>query len=300
MTKKYIGIVIEGIEDIAAEEVRGKIKEKRRIIFEKLLKNYTTIDTVYELEEEYIFTDQENLIERIQKKKWAIKDPFRVTCKREGSHLFTANDIEKEVGAVIYNQGHKVSLKEPKTTIFVDIQDNKCALGTLIQEDAEKRAYRVRRNNTGISASLAAAVIRSAKVAPEETIFDPYCKDGVVAIEAINLGSKQVYANDLNENNLRNAQINAKMAKVNIAWEVPTTVDYIITNLWVPAKAEESKEYAIRFLEASKEKVKKKLILITNWKGLEKRIPDAWLLEEKRIIKRGEVSNYVFYLKRSG
>src|SRR3989338_7313569 len=298
MTKKYIGIVIEGIEDIAAKEVQGKRKEKGRILFEELKKEYATVDTVYEVEEEYTFTDQEDLLEQIQKKKWVIEEPFRVTCKRQGDHLFNANDIEKEVGALIYEQGHKVSLKEPKTILFVDIQDNKCKLGRLIQDNLDKRAYRVRRNNTGISASLAAAVLRDANFPEEETLFDPYSKDGVLVIEAKKLGSKQVYANDFNENNLRNAKINAKMAKISIEWQSPVTVDNIITNLWVPARIEKSKEYAIQFLEESKNRVKKRLILITNWKELEKEIPKGWIMEKKRIVNRVEV-NYVFYLKRS-
>ncbi len=294
----YIGIVLEGIEDIAAAEVKGKIKEKGRITFEKLKKEYEVIDTVYEYDDEFTFETQEDILERIKKRKWKIEEPFRVTCRRKGQHLFSGNDIEKDVGEVIHELGYAVSLKEPKTIVYVDIQDNKCILGKLLGNELEKRAYRIRRNNAGISASFAAAAIKISKISPEESMYDPYAKDGVIAIEAARQGIKKIYATDQDENNLRNAKINAKMAKVNIHWEEISEVDYIITNLWVPARQERSKEYAIHFLEKSEDKVKKKLIVVTNWIGLEKRIPEGWSVEEKRMIQNAEIKNYIFVLKR--
>ncbi len=297
----YIGIVTEGIEDIAAQEVQGKIKSKGRIIFEKEKKEYCTVDTVYELEEEFTFEDQEDIREKVEKKQWQIKEPFRVTCRREGKHLFTANDIERDLGELIHEQGYAVSLKEPKTTIYVDIEENMCRIGKLVEDDLDKRAYRVRRGSTAISASLAAAMIKIAEITPEDSMLDPLCKDGVIAIEAARQGIKNIAATDTIENNVRNAKINAKMAKVNINWEPKKeNVEYVITNLWVPAKFEGAKQFAGKFLEWQKEKVEKKIIILTNWTGIEKKIPEGLVIEAKRLVKRGEIKNYIFILgKRS-
>ena len=292
-------MVTEGIEDIAAEEVHGTIKEKRRILFEKEAREYLTLDTVYELEEEFTFENQEDILNAVRKKKWDIKEPFRVTCQRVGNHLFTANDVEKDIGELIHEQGYAVSLKEPKTVVFVDIQDNKCSVGKLVKNNIEKRAYRVRRNSTAISASLAAAIIKIAKINSEESMLDPLCKDGVLAIEAALQGIQEVHAEDPLENNVRNARINAKMAKVKIDWEPKEEmIDYIITNLWVPAKFENAKQFAISFLEKNKKRIRKKMIIITNWSGLEKKMPKDLKIEEKRVIKRGEIKNYIFCLTK--
>ncbi len=300
MGKKYIGIVTEGIEDIAAEEVKGSIKEKRRILFEKEAKQYLTIDTVYELEEEFTFETQEDILNAVTKKKWDIVEPFRVTCRRVGNHLFTANDIEKDLGELIHEQGYVVSLKEPKTIVYVDIEEDTCRIGKLVQDDIEKRAYRVRRSSTAINASLAAAVIKIAKITSEESMLDPLCKDGVIVIEAAKQGIKKIYAADTIENNVRNAKINAKMAKVEIAWEPKEEkVDYVITNLWVPAKFEKAKQFAVSFIAKQKEKVNKKMIIITNWKGLERKMPEGLKVEEVRLVKRGEIKNYILVLGKN-
>ena len=149
-------------------------------------------------------------------------------------------------------------------------------------------------------ASLAAALIKIANPKPEESIFDPYCKDGVIVIEAALLGSKEIYAQDVVENNIRNAKINAKMAKVNIAWENPQKqVDYLITNIWVPALQPRSKEKIAQMLEENKEKVKKKVLMLTNWKNAEKSIGKEWNVEEKRTITRGLIRNYLFILRKN-
>ena len=79
MAAAYIGITMEGIEDIAAEEVQGKKKERRRVVFEKEQEEYKTIETIYESYKEFSFITREDILEKAQKMKWIIKQPFRVT-----------------------------------------------------------------------------------------------------------------------------------------------------------------------------------------------------------------------------
>ena len=123
--KRFVGIVIEGIEDIAAEEVEGQMKEKGRILFDKEKSEYKTIDIVYECDEEFSFETEEDVLNQIEKKKWQIESPFRVTCRREGEHLFKATDVERDIGEIIYEQGYKVDLEPTRTTVFVDFREKK-------------------------------------------------------------------------------------------------------------------------------------------------------------------------------
>lgn len=291
---KYIGIVTEGIEDIAAEEVKGKKKEKQRIQFEEEKEEYKTIELIYEFIEEFEFNEKEDILEKIKTIKIPLQDPFRVTCRREGAHLFIANDIEKEVGEMIHEQGHPVSLKEPKTTVFLDIKGQKCSVGLLVKKDLEKRGYRVRRNASAIDACLASAVIKIANPEKDESIFDPLCKDGVIGIEAALRGYRKVYASDIFENNIRNAKINARMAKVELNWREPEEKsDYIVTNLWVPGKYEGAKRRAQELIKEWRTKINKKVVIVTNWKNLEK-VMEGYKIEEKRAVQRGEVKNYIF------
>lgn len=111
----------------------------------------------------------------------------------------------------------------------------------------QKRDYKARLNPASINACLAAAMIRFAGTKPQHILVDPFCKDGVIIIEAALIGIKKVYGIDESMNNVKNARINAQLAKTDISigkaevdWLDTKfekhSVDRIITNPPFPAR----------------------------------------------------------------
>lgn len=254
---KAVAVTLKGIESIAAEEIKEIIKTKTRkitdgrILFEakslKPLEKARTITKLYEYLKHFTFEKEEDIYAKAKKIRLPIKKNFVVRCYREGEHSFRSKNIESKVGEIIFKKGHKVKLKNPETTIYVEIIQNSCIIGVLHKKDMQKREYRIRPCAASINACLAAAMIRIAKCQKNHLIVDPFCKDGIIIIEAALKGITKVYGFDESLNNVKNARINTQLAKTNIdiskaeADWLDTkfdkgSVDRIITNPPFPAK----------------------------------------------------------------
>lgn len=254
---KAIAVTLTGIEDVTSEEIKGiiKVKTKKitdgRILFEtktlKPLEKARTITKLYQYITHFTFKNEEDIYKKAKKLKMPIKKNFAVRCYREGEHDFKSKNVEYGLGEIIFERGNKVNLEKPTTTVYVEIIQDTCIIGILYKKDMQKRKYKVRLNPASINASLAAAMIRLAETKPQHVLVDPFCKDGVIIIEAALMGVKKVYGLDESMNNVRNARINSQMAKVNISinkTEVDwldtkfekQSVDRIITNPPFPAR----------------------------------------------------------------
>jgi len=260
---KTVAVTLKGIEEIAMEEikeiVRTKIKKltEGRIFFEtknfKPLEKARTITKIYKYLAHFTFKKEEDIYAKAKKIKFPIKKNFVVRCHREGKHTFKSKNIEAKVGEIIFKRGHKVKLKNPETTIYIEIIQNNCIIGILYKKDMQKRKYKIRLNPASINACLAAAMIRLAKCKKNHLVIDPFCKDGVIVIEAALKGIKNIYGLDESLNNVRNARINAQLAKTKIniiKAEVDwldtkfekNSVDRIITNPPFPSKHKNKQE----------------------------------------------------------
>jgi len=260
---KAVAVTIKGIEPLASEEIKEIVKTgtktltEGRILFETKtfnpLEKARTIEKLYEYLSHFKFKTEEEIYERAKKIKFPIKKNFAVRCHREGKHTFRSKDIEAKIGEIIFERGCKVNLKNPGTTVYVEIIEDNCIIGILYKKDMQKRKYKVRLNPASINACLAAAMVRLAKAKKEHTIIDPFCKDGVIAIEAALKGIKNVYGFDESLNNVKNARVNAQLAKVNVSIRKAEidwldtkfekqTVDRIITNPPFPAKHKNKSE----------------------------------------------------------
>lgn len=254
---KAVAATLRGIEDVAIQEIKeiAKIKAKKitdgRIVFEtkqlKKLEKARTITKLYWLLNHFKFKTLEDIYKEAKKLKYEIKKSFVVRCCREGKHSFKSKDVEAKIGEIIFKKGNKVDLKKPETTIYVEIIDSNCFIGVLYKKDMQKRKYRLRHSAASINACLAAALIKIAQCKKNDKILDPFCKDGVIAIEAALQGIKNIYCFDESLNNIKNAKINAQLAKTKISFEKAgidwldtkfkkNLIDRIITNPPFPAK----------------------------------------------------------------
>ncbi len=297
----YIATTVKGIEDIAEKELKGKTVASGRVSFGKIVENAKSVHRVIELLDEFTFSDFGDLCEKASKVKFAFKGSFKVECFREGEHGFRSPDVGKAVGAFLRSKGLVSSFKDPKNVVVIDIVGNKCFAGILVEENLCRRGYRVRFNNQSIHSCVAYAIVKLSGIKKNETLLDPFCKDGVIAIEAYLDGIKKVHAFDSNKNNVRNANINAAMAKIplkfkqyDLSWAntlfKEKSVDYIITNLFLSKRDRDAGQRTSDLFEQANYVVKKGLTLITNKPDPVKSRLKHFKLDSERIIAVGGMS----------
>ncbi len=232
-----VAVCLKGTEDIIAKDLNGEKLIDGRVIFDES-KNVGGVNKIYSLIDNFKFKDYNNLIEKISKLKFKFKGSFRVDCDRAGEHDFDSSMIERGVGEIIYKKGFKVDLKEPKNRILVDIINKDCLVGFLEKDKLCKRDYRVRISNQGLNACLAYCML---KILGKGDLIDPFCRDGVIAIEAAKLKLGRVYAWDSNENNLKNTKTNAQLAGVKLNFTSLEKVKNINVATFLPVVTERSK-----------------------------------------------------------
>lgn len=228
----YIAYCPYGLEELMIKETKGEKAAPKRVEFSKI-KELKTPQTIYKLITKFDFKTKKDILNKVKSlNPDFIKKDFVVRCKREGKHDFNSNEIERNAGEIIYEQGYKVNLKS-KTIIYIDIIDKKCFIGLLIKQDNYKRDYKIRTSPQGITPGLANCLLEFANPKPKDRILDQFCTDGTLLIEASLRGLKNLHGID-NANNIRNAEINSKLAKtrINLTQTWPKTkIDRIITKL---------------------------------------------------------------------
>jgi len=228
MEQEYIALTINGLEDISINEIKEilKVPVKKvvleRILFktkdiQKLISKTHSLNTVYQLINYFKFKNKNEILNKVKDINFDfIKKDFLVRCKRVGEHKFDSMEIEKSIGEIIFHQDHKVNMENPEILIYIDIIDNLCFIGVLIKKDLCKRDYRVRICSASINACIAYSLLKIAESKKEDVILDPFCKDGIIPIEAYLSGYKKIKASDETFFNVKSSKINAKIAKAKI------------------------------------------------------------------------------------
>jgi putative N6-adenine-specific DNA methylase len=109
-----------------------------------------------------------------------------------GDRFLTTNAISKAVRLAIENvfknTGNpipKVDLTEPDVRIVAFVRQGKCSISVDTSgKSMHKRGYRALPHPAPIKETLAAAVLRLAGYNGKETLYDPMCGSGTIAIEA--------------------------------------------------------------------------------------------------------------------
>jgi len=254
---KAVAVALKGTEKIASEEIKELVKAKTkkitdgRLLLEtktlKKLEKARTIRKLYSYIKHFKFKEEKEIYKKAEKLDYPVKKTFVVRCERTGNHKFRSGNIEAKIGEIIFKRGNKVKLKNPETTIHLEIVENTCIIGILHKKDMQKRDYRVRLSQASLNACLAASMARFSEIKKNHTIVDPFCKDGTIAIETGLQGVKKIYCLDESLNNIRNTKINSKLAgiklettKAEVDWLdtqfKKATVDRIITMPPCPSK----------------------------------------------------------------
>ncbi len=303
----YLAITLKGLEAITAQELKGKILYEGHVMFSKL-KEAKTANTILQLLDAFEFETVKDIEKHAAKLSIKFKKPFRAECAREGTHNFKSIEVEQEIGKILFKKGNTVDLKNPKEIFYVSILNNKCCFGIVKYDHLCKRIYRVKRNNQSISACLAHALLLLANIKKSDIVLDPFCKDAVIPIEAALYGIKKIYAFDALKNNIRNAEINMKMAKVKINLEnfdvswldtkfKEKNIDYIITNIFIGRRDEEPEKIVKEFFYQAKFIVKKGIVLVTNKPELIKRY-NEFTIEQEIPVTIGDMHYAIFKIKR--
>ncbi|MDP3728504.1 MAG: THUMP domain-containing protein [bacterium] len=215
---KYIAICPKGLEDITQKEIKeildvlSKVVLPGRVLFStsslaKLLKKTQSIIKVYSLQQEC--SDLKEI------KVFSVITPFRVVCSRFGEQSFNSQDVEKIIGEKFHKGGNSVDLKNPKSIVFIDIIDEKIFVGVdQTPELLSKRKYRVKIHNQSLNACIAYGLVRLSGYNAKKILLDPFCRDGIISIEALIYKKGKVIAYDSLFPNVRSTEINATLAKV--------------------------------------------------------------------------------------
>lgn len=204
------------------------------------------------------FKELKDLIKKIKEVdlKNHLVENFTVTCTRTSQEAFTSQEIKVEVvKAIVKKYGLEVDHKNPKTVVHLEIVGQLCLVTLSSLKESGKRRYKVRSATGSISAPLANALLDIAKIKPKEILFDPFCKDGTLAIEAKLRGIEEVYISDPKTTSVYSAKVNATIAQVTLQEGQPKKIDKIITILPSPSKrrSESSAKKLIESLPPVKE-----------------------------------------------
>ncbi len=291
----FIGTTVIGLEESAIKETNGQLKSEGRVSFEKYPKNPLTIDTIYELVTSFKFKDLKDIKNKIKETDIILSGTYKCMCKRTGNQEFNSMILEHEIGKIIdqKNENLEYSRDDPKTIIYIDVLDTTLSLGILKERNLSKREYRFHLNNQTMPTLIAACTIKYLNIKENESLLAIDCKDGIVPIEAT-LQNIEIIAQDSNPNNIRNAEINSKLAKKDINFQlknidqIEASPDYIITQIIFSKDKKGPHKKINDIFQFAKNNMKKKLAIITNHpEDIKIFCPKEIKISEEKTIKHG-------------
>jgi len=323
---KYIAIVIKGLEDIAIKEIKEILGVPAKKVYEgrlefttkdvdKLIKKTQSIVKVYEKWGALKFKSLEDIQKYVDGLDLTVDKKFRIACHREGEHDFNSQTLEREIGKLV---GGKHDLKDPDEIVFVDVQDNNLFMGLdLTKTLLSKREYRIKISNQSINVCIAYSMVRLSGYDGKKNLLDPFCKDGVIIIEAALYKKGNINGFDELFHNIRSCEINSKLAKINKEINLSRTdvewldtkfkegeVDCIVTIVPYPSKHVPEKKvkkvynqffYQLKYILNKKSKV----VIIGQNLDLFKEMLSDFKIKEERIVKTGGLEQeIVVFMKR--
>lgn len=205
---KILATGFKGLEKIHESEIKEKIKAKilesreGKVVFEANIKNVykalislLTINRLYWVLIEREINELEKIYEVVKNFDFSFIDKskkFAVKSVRKGFHDFTSLDVNRVIGKAIidsyYNSFHKklkVDLENPDIIFKAYLIDNFFRLTINITgESLHKRGYRSVKHPAPLKPTLAACLVRIAKIKDKEKILDPFCGTGTILFES--------------------------------------------------------------------------------------------------------------------
>ncbi len=149
---------------------------------------------------------------------------FAVEAERIGEgHDYTSMDIARTVGQAVVDgaassgKNVTVRLNSPQYTVYAEVDDDVFRAGLLVsgERSMHRRRYKVYDHPAALKPTLAYSMLRLAEARDGETVMDPMCGGGTVAIEAgLLLESSRIICLERNRAYLRGAVMNAHAARL--------------------------------------------------------------------------------------
>ena len=330
-----------GIEDLASEEIEAKLEAniveqrtgKGRVIASVPPRNLDLIETLRSIHRARILLYRGEIcgskeclntlrdtIRKSQITRYVNPHlPFAIRAERVGSHDYSSLDIARVAGdAVIeairdlYGERPPVDLDYPSVIVVVDVIDNELYVSIELGGDLSwhRRGYRIYDHPAALKPTLAYALLRLSGAEDGDTILDPMCGGGTVAIEAAYLfESSNIICMDKNPRHIEGAKLNAKAALVypRIRFLVGdatrlsryvSRVDVIVSNppygIRMGSPREVRKVYN-KFLEEATTLVSKSITLITTEHVVVKESlrKNGWRIVEDRVVAHGNLHPHI-------
>ena len=248
---KFLATCNPGTEDIVAEEIEWEVEGARildvregygRVIFESMGRPWLVLDQVYQLRSvhsivrlvgEYKVRMDRMGLEDVRKaaetsgvhRFMPLGATFAVRGERIGEgHEYTSVEVAAAVGEGVQRASDEefgwkpmVRLSSPSIVVYAEVEWDKLRIGVLLtgERSRHRRRYRVYDHPAALKATLAYAMLRMAGARDGETILDPMCGGGTVAIEAALLfENSRVYCIDINKRHVEGARLNVESARV--------------------------------------------------------------------------------------
>ena len=220
--------------------------------------------------------------------------------------------VQKTTGD--YIEG-KVNLKNPDVTVFVYIHRKQCCVGIDFGGDLSKREYKIALCRNDLKGTVAYALTRIGGYEKGKSLLNYFCANGTIAIEAALFGSN-ISVNYFNKNKfpflkfldfnleqcdeekkeaevyafdqggyVRLTKQNAKVAGVELKFEVSEKVDIVVANMKNKTKKDYEKLFSLNF---------KKLVVCSDKEILKK---GGYKTEEREIKHGKETLKIVTFLK---
>jgi 23S rRNA G2445 N2-methylase RlmL len=172
---------------------------------------------------------------------------FDVVASIDGKRNFNRYAVENALGprlasvlggSYLARTGEGLAGGDPDLTVRVFL-DGTRAIGALRlgARPAHRRGYKLDTGAGTLHPPVAAALVRLTAPAAGESLLDPFCGDGTIAIEAaLAFPDARVAGSDLDPARLANAKANAARAGVEIGWNradaggSAATADLVVTN----------------------------------------------------------------------
>lgn len=291
----FIGTTVIGLEEASIKETNGKLASPGRVSFEKIPESPLTLDTIYELITSFEFKNLKEIISKINATEIVLSGTYKCLCKRTGKQDFNSMVLEHEIGRIIddKNEDLEYSRDNPETIVYIDVLDSKLNLGILKKRNLSKREYRFHLHNQTTPTLVASCIIKYLDIKQNETLLSIDCKDGVIPIEAT-LQNIEIIAQDSNPNNIRNAEINSKLAKKDIKFQlknidqIEASPNYIITQIIFSKDKKGPHKKVNDIFQFAKANMKNKLAILTNHpEDIKMFCPKEIKLEEQKDIRHG-------------
>lgn len=216
------------------------------------------------------------------------KDKFiRVTVSFSGKRNYSRYEIEDSIGTEISKRtGLKYSKSEEKrlTDVVwcrVHLEDENCILGVRMHNNPlHRRSWRIDNQKGSLHPPLAACMTLLADLENASTVLDPFCGGGTIIVEAgLVKPQLELLGTDLSDISIKNAEANAKRAKVKATFYRKDIIAYdrfdfdrIITNPpWgnaVKMSGQMNTDIFLNKITKISEEVEKAVILVSQDKNV--------------------------------